>query len=476
MTSKFRLAIVALMVAYVGLAISPMVIAGLSGLPPRPFPDELSSGIAMAGFAIVLLEFVLSGRFRVFSTTFGIDLAMQLHQLLARTAVVLLLLHPALYTLPLAPPLPWDGTLALTLGLTPAATVSGLIAWGALAMLVLAALCRNTPSWRYETWRLTHGLGALLIAATGLHHVLDAGRYSRMTGLSAFWWAAVALAVASLVLVYAWRPLMQRRRAYRVKAVVPVAARTWEIALEPAGAPIAYRAGQFAWLKLGSPRPLYENPFSFSSAPAAADGLVRFLIKEVGDFTGRIGTVAPGTAAYLDGPHGTFTLEDPDGRGIVMIAGGIGIAPMLSLLRHLVVTRDPRPVVLVYGNRIREQMVDVERLAGTRALPAFTCHPVLSEPPETWSGLRGQLDADTLAQCLPPDDGQSWIYYVCGPTPMIDSVERALDARGVAPQRIVSEKFQYDFGSRTPRSRRTVSLWLAISAILVVGAGLFALR
>jgi predicted ferric reductase len=473
--SGFPLAAGAMVACYVALSISPMAIATLSGLPPRPLLDDLSSGLAMAGFVILLLEFVLSGRFRIFSTTFGIDLAMQLHQLLARTAAVLLLLHPMLYTLPLAPKLPWDRSLELTLGLTPAATVSGLIAWGLLAVLVIAALCRNAGSWRYEAWRLMHGLGALAIGAAGLHHALDAGRYSQVRGLAMFWWVALVLAAGSLVLVYAWRPLMQWRRRYRVKAVTRVASKTWEIALEPATSlPIAYRAGQFAWLKLGSARPLYENPFSFSSAPAAADGLLRFLIKEAGDFTGSIGSVAPGTVACLDAPHGNFTLDD--GEGIVLIAGGIGIAPILSLLRQLAATNDPRAVVLIYGNRVREQMIDVEKLAGTAGLPKFTYHPVLSEPPAGWRGVKGQLDQEVLAQCLPRGQPRAWSYYVCGPTPMIDSVERTLDAMGVPLRQIVSEKFQYDFGRRTRRNRRTFSLWLAISATLVLAAGLFALR
>ncbi len=475
--SRFPFAAAALVAAYVALAMAPIAIAGLSGLPPRPFLDDFSNGIAMAGFVILLLEFILSGRFRIFSTTFGIDLAMQMHQLLARTAVVLLLLHPLLYTLPLAPQRPWDMTLALTLGLTPAATVSGLIAWGALAILVVSALCRNSYSWRYETWRLTHGIGALVIGVAGLHHALDAGRYTRLSGFAAFWWAALAVAAGSLVLVYFWRPLLQQRTRWNVKTVTRAAAGIWEIALEPAASSrIAYRAGQFAWLKLGSSRPLYENPFSFSSAPAADGGLLRFLIKEAGDFTSGIGKVAPGTPAYLDGQHGDFTLDQNGADGIVLIAGGIGIAPMLSLLRHLSATKDSRPVILVYGNRVREQMVDVEVLAATAGLLSFSYHPVLSEPPEGWAGLRGQLDAETIGKCLPKEQRNAWRYYVCGPTPMIDSVERTLDSMGVALQRIISEKFQYDFGRRTRRNRRTVSLWLAISATLIAGAALFALR
>lgn len=466
-----------LLAMYVALALSPLAIAGLAGLPPRPFLDDLSSGVAMAAFVVLLLEFVLSGRFRVFSTTLGIDLAMQLHQLLARTAVVMLLLHPVLYTLPLAPQRPWDRTLELTLGLTPAATVTGLIAWGALGFLVVAALCRNSYSWRYEMWRLAHGLSALVVGTAGLHHALDAGRYSRLPGMAAFWWVALAVAAGSLALVYFWRPLMQRRRSYRVRAVNREAARIWEIVLEPAGtARLAYRAGEFAWLKLGSPRPLFENPFSFSSAPGAADGLLRFLVKEAGDFTNAIGQVARGTPAYLDGPHGDFTLDDASREGVALLAGGIGIAPMLSLLRQLSANRDPRPVILIYGNRVREQMVDVQRLANTDALRDFTYHPVLSEPPGDWSGLRGQLDESTIERCLPREKREAWTYYVCGPPPMIDSVERTLDAMGVPLRQIISEKFQYDFGRRTRRNRRTVSLWLAISATLIAGAALFALR
>jgi NAD(P)H-flavin reductase len=209
----------------------------------------------------------------------------------------------------------------------------------------------------------------------------------------AFWWTAFAVAVVSLVMVYVWRPLIQWRRRYRVKSVSGAAAGTWELVLAPdAAARFAYRAGQFAWLKLGSPRPLYENPFSLSSAPAEGDEL-RFLIKEAGDFTGGIGRVAPGTPAFLDGPHGHFTLEDNGSEGIVLIAGGIGIAPMLSLLRQLAATNDPRRVILIYGNRVREQMVDVEGLAGTARLRDFTFHPVLTD----LRGIAGEaLDAHLL--------------------------------------------------------------------------------
>ena len=121
-------------------------------------------------------------------------------------------------------------------------------------------------------------------------------------------------------------------------------------------------------------------------------------------------------------------------------------------------------------------MVDVEGLAGTARLRDFTFHPVLAEPPLDWTGLQGQLDRGIVERCLPEAQRGRLTYYLCGPTPMIDSEERTLDVLGVPLARIIAEKFQYDFGRRTRRNRRTVAAWLAISSMLVAAAALFALR
>jgi ferredoxin-NADP reductase len=118
----------------------------------------------------------------------------------------------------------------------------------------------------------------------------------------------------------------------------------------------------------------------------------------------------------------------------------------------------------------------VQRLAGTGRLRDFRYCPVLSEPPADWTGARGELDRGNLGRALPQADRAGWVYFICGPTAMIDSVERTLHEMKVPLARIVSEKFQYDFGRKTPRNRRTVAVWLAISAVLVAAAALFALR
>lgn len=343
---------VLLLALYVAVIFAPLGLALVQGKPPRPFQDELASGLALVAFAMLLAEFVLSGRFRAISGRMGMDVTMRFHQLLARTALALIVLHPFLYTTPINPPLPWDVTRQLTLNLGGWSIVTGIVTFLLLPVLVLTAIFRDQLAWKYEIWRLLHGLGALLIALFGTHHVIAAGRYSGDPLLAGYWLLLLALAAASLVWVYAVKPAYQLFHPYVVKSARRVADQTWELAIEPQGhSGLKFSAGQFVWLNVGhTPFSLSENPISMSSAPSDHPEIA-FLIKEAGDFSCSLGSISPGTKAYLDGPHGNLTLERRQGRGIALLGVGVGIAPLISILRELVRAGDPRPIILVYGNR-----------------------------------------------------------------------------------------------------------------------------
>ena len=145
-----RSAIVAVLVAaYVAATLAPLVLAWRQDLPRRPFIDEFSSAVALAGFAMLLMEFVLSGRFRIFSAGIGIDLAMRMHQLLARTLLVFVLLHPFLYSLPYAGHGRPDPARLLSVTLTPAATVTGSTAF------TFPSCCAWAPTFRSRVARRT---------------------------------------------------------------------------------------------------------------------------------------------------------------------------------------------------------------------------------------------------------------------------------------------------------------------------------
>jgi predicted ferric reductase len=212
--------------------------------------------------------------------------------------------------------------------------------------------------------------------------------------------------------------------------------------VEPVGHPVLrFRPGQFAWLSLGcSPFRAQEHPFSFSGS-AADPRQLHFTIKELGDFTRTIKDVRPGTVAYVDGPHGVFSTDFfPSSPGFVFVAGGVGIAPIMSLLRTLADRGDRRPLLLIHGCRSWDDVLfreDVQDLRGRLNLEVFY---VLQEPPPGWTDGAGVLSEEVIGPRIEPRTGAN-IFFVCGPKPMSDSVHRTLRSRGVPLSRIQTELF-----------------------------------
>jgi predicted ferric reductase len=435
-----------LFAGYLAVALMPLLLGALQDLPPRHWRDEIASGLGMSAFAILLVEFVLSGRFRTISARIGMDVTMRFHQLVARTALGFVILHPFLYlTSPMGTPLPYDPTGQFTLGLDTGSMLTGVLAWVALPCFVLMSIFRDQLPYRYEAWRAMHALGALVIAGAVTHHTFEAGRYSADPLLAGFWVLLLAGALASLVWTYLLSPLREARHPYEVSSGAKSALKTWELTLRPKqGEALPFEAGQFAWLKLGnSPFTLAENPFSIASAPAERPD-VRFVIKEVGDFTRRIGEVAPGTNAYLGRAHGNLTLTGREAKGVALIAGGVGIAPLLSIARQMQADGDTRPLTLLYGNRTAGQIVYAEELDRLADRADTKVVHVLSEPAPGWSGRKGMISAELIGEISDAEDARDWLYILCGPPAMLELVEDALLAHGVPPKNILAEQFYYD--------------------------------
>jgi predicted ferric reductase len=431
---------------YLIIILAPLLLAWMQGLPARSLQDELATGLGMLAFTILLAEFVLSGRFRIISAKMGMDVTMRVHQLAARAALLFVLVHPFVYATPmLNHPLPWDATGQLTLGLDITSALTGIAGWLLVLIVVVTSIWRDQLPFRYETWRMWHAIAAVAIAVSVTHHTLAAGRYSADPLLAGFWIVLLVVALASLVKTYLLTPLRQLSRPYEVSSIRKLALNTWELTIKPkSGSAMEFVAGQFVWLNVGSsPFSLEENPFSISSAPVDRDQL-QFVIKEVGDMTRSLPQVKPGTRTHVDGPYGNLTLENREAAGIALIAGGVGVAPLLSIARQLKADDDPRPVVIVYGNRVADQIVYEEELLVLASNPGSELVHVVSEPETSWHGLTGVIDAGTLAHVFKSRDITGWLFLVCGPPVMLDVVEAALRNLGVPARQIVSERFYYD--------------------------------
>ncbi len=437
----------------------------------RSFQDNVASALAIVGFALIFLEYLVICRVRFIANLFGCDRVMQTHQLFARTGAVFLVAHPFLYSL-------WGNIgrpgehRADTLGLDGASLLSGGVAWGALIALVVLAIERHRVGRRYDRWRHWHAVLAAVVVVFGLHHTLHAGWYASIGWVATVWWIFFGVAVAIMLFLGLVRPALQWHQPYRVVSVQPVARQIWQLQLRAEGRKIPRpMPGQFFWLKRGTPWKRADHPFSLAWASRNADELA-FLIKEAGEFSSALTQASPGERIYLDGPYGDFQIPD-SAKTVVMIAGGIGIAPMISLLVDAVERGDTRQFLLLYATQTPDEQIDLVPITAHYRLARLTEERIVAVPDAHWIGAVGRCDGVfVVAACrragihlAEPD----LCCMVCGPAAMADSVEAALVSESVPMASIHTERYRYELGEDSPIARRSVRRWLAISLTMFLG-------
>jgi predicted ferric reductase len=170
--------------------------------------------------------------------------------------------------------------------------------------------------------------------------------------------------------------------------------------------------------------------------------LLRFSIKSNGDFSGSIGKLEGGETAYVDGPYGRFSLDDPHTqKGLVLLAGGIGIAPMMSILHTLADGKDQRPVFLFYGNYDENNIAFLDEIDELKEQLNLSVTHVLEVPSETVKSDAGFISRKILERDL-TGDWRELYYFICGPILMIDVMEEHLKALGIQGSQIASEKYE----------------------------------
>lgn len=409
-------------------------------VPPVPsgrgFWLELSIGLGFAGLTQIAVQFILIARFKRVTAPYGIDVILQYHRKIALVAVAAILAHPLIIVLDY----PARAAVLNPLGGNWASR-AGWVSVLALLATAIVSNYREQLGLGYERWRLTHLVLGVMAIVFAQMHVSLAGLY-----INTLWkqliWIGIAVAMVGLVLyLRVLKPARQAAYRWRVAEIREEAGGTHTLALEPVGHEgLRFSPGQFAWLKLASSAfTLEEHPFSFSSSAERPDRL-EFGIRSLGDFSGAIGDVEPGTRAFIDGPHGAFSIDRYPAVGYVLIAGGVGITPFMSFLRTMADRRDPRPVQLYYAEKTPDTLAygdELERLGDRLDLQIIY---VLKEPPPDWEGESGLVTADLLERRLPSERVQR-SYFVCGPPPMMDAVHDALIAQGVDEARIQMERF-----------------------------------
>lgn len=428
-------------VFWIGLYLAVVLVpVALMLVPPVPsgrsFWLELSVALGFVGLTQIAIQFVLIARFRRVTAPYGIDIILRYHRQIALVAVAAVLAHPIILVIDN----PSRAALLNPLGGNWASRAAWVSVF-ALLTIVVSSVFRERLKLNYERWRLLHLVLGIVAIVFAQLHVSLAGLYTNTAWKQAIWILTAALMVGFVLYLRVVKPSWQRGYRWRVAEVRRERGDTHTLVLEPVThGGLRFDPGQFAWVKLArSPFTLEEHPFSFSSSAEQPERL-EFGIKNLGDFTSRIGEVEPGTRAYLDGPHGAFSIDRYPAVGYVFLGAGVGITPFMSFLRTMADRRDPRPVLLIYADKEWEKVAFRDEIEALKERLDLEVVYVLEDPPKDWEGETGIVDGDVLTRRL-PDEAISRAFFICGPAPMMEGVHAALRERDVPETSIQMERF-----------------------------------
>ncbi len=228
----------------------------------------------------------------------------------------------------------------------------------------------------------------------------------------------------------------------RVSSVRRATVSSCVVRLDLGGLPFHYRAGQVA--ALGPASSSKRIPYSIASAPeeTAATGAVEFLIKT--DPSGRWGEhfepVRRGASLSVRGPSGSFTFPvAPRERHFLFIAGGTGIAPLRSMIRHAVLSGHAGQIRLLYSARTPHDFAFLSELrAMSRRREITLALTATREMPPRWRGARGRIVTAQLSALV---EDPATLCFVCGPAPMLAEVPLILEDLGIDRSRIRMESY-----------------------------------
>jgi predicted ferric reductase len=391
----------------------------------------------LLGAYLVLVQVLLLARIPVLDRSVGFDRLTVWHRRNGKVALGLLLVHAtaitAGYTLADGISL-WDEAGRLLSAYPGVITaLAGLLTLVAVVVTSLVIVRRRL---RYETWYFVH-LYTYLAIALAFSHQIATGQEFVGEPAARLYWQGLYIATLAAVVVFrlglpALRNLRHRLRVERVIEEAPGV-----VSLEIGGAhldALKARPGQFfSWRFLTREHWWQSHPFSLSAAP---DGRrLRITVKEVGDFSGGVRAIRPGTRVVFDGPHGAFTAAARRRPRVALIAGGVGITPIRALLEEL--QGEPGDITLVYRAAREDDVIlrgELDELARRRGVEV---HYVVGD--HRGPGAAELLSADHLGRLVP--DIAARDVYVCGPPAMADATGASLRRAGVPRRQVITERF-----------------------------------
>lgn len=391
--------------------------------------------VGLAAAMLLFLQLPIAGRIKFFDRVFSLPGLYRIHQCNSFIIGLLIVIHPALVTLS-------EDRLMIPFETRywPEWMGAGLF----LAVLSQIVLGRWRPVFfkKYQIWLLLHRSMGPAIFAFLIIHILYVSETFEYQGFP-----RNAVFMTSVVMIVLWLAVRGQRRWAKKKPFVvsgtqSVGKNARAINLKPATqTAFTYFPGQFAFFSFASNKLSSEwHPFTLASSPTRPDSQ-QIIVRDSGDWTRGIHRVQQNDRVFLHGPFGRFSHSFvPLDREIVMIAGGIGITPMLSMLRAMKDCEDQRRITLLWSSKTAGHLFFQDELnALSKTMHSFNWVPVFTVRQEPM-GQFGRLTLDTLETLL-EKCSRSSVIFLCGPLEMVGQIHRHLIALGFSRQSIIKELF-----------------------------------
>jgi ferredoxin-NADP reductase len=202
---------------------------------------------------------------------------------------------------------------------------------------------------------------------------------------------------------------------------------------------LEYKAGQFFFITIKTNGKELSKHFSFSSSPTEKEH-IEFTKKFTdSEFSAALKTLKPGDWARIDAPYGQFTFEG-EHQKIALLAGGIGITPLMSICKYCTDMALSTKITLLYGCRTENDIAfrnEFEKMQ--RQNSKLKVVLTLNEASSSWKGNVGFINAEMVKKEI--TDYIETMFYTCGPPPMVEVMEKLIESLGLPETQLKREYF-----------------------------------
>ena len=403
--------------------------------------------LGASAFTWLNAQLIISARPKLIESTFGLDRIFRFHSLMPVIAIIAAFVHK------LIKGDSFEESLKTQLG--DAAIVIFIV----VSVLALVFMIDTVVRWikplgivrqyaikllvgKYNIQKLLHNAVVAAVILVFIHVMLS---YSAR---NAFVKTVYIAYFAASVGFYLYHKVVMRyflSKKYIVGKITEESGSMVTITLKPESGKVGrYLPGQFGFIRIqGDGISGEEHPFSLTSEPTNTD-TISMTIKNLGDWTADVQKIRPGSKARLTGPYGRFSpLLYPADKAVVLIAGGVGITPMLSILRYFHKKDKDRKVILFWGINNRNELIFPDEFAAFgRDMKNFTLVPVVAREAD-YEGEKGYITHEILERVMKDNntDLRDAQYFICGPAVMQKNVIKGLKSNGISRKYIHFESF-----------------------------------